>query len=367
MHRVFIYNEFENLPVKVTTALNACLATGFYRSWAWFQAQLEGEREHGAQPMLLVLERSNEVVAVLPVVSASVKLARHVSCRAIRSCTNDFTADYGIMVVAGRAFEREDAVAFVRGIQEHLPWDAFVIRKYVPEDRLTQEFVDALAGQSFTSEHFEDGRTFVSDHGYADFESFVAQRSTKLIKECKRRDKRLRDTFETVEWRWCQPESTVKEAFETFQSIYARSWKPPEGQPDQLWRIYTAAARSGALRVGCLYVGGTPIAARVCFVWHGHLSFFKSAYDEEYKSYGIGDLMNYYSFQSLVTQEQVSSFDFGIGAEKYKAKWAPRAEARMGCVAYRARSMRGLFAGSASLFVRHCRRWFTAAKPESCR
>jgi hypothetical protein len=106
-----------------------------------------------------------------------------------------------------------------------------------------------------------------------------------------------------------------------YERVYARSWKPHEGNPDFLRRLAEQESVAGALRLGVAYIEGQPVAAQFWTVENGTALIHKLAHDERHMAASPGTLLSAALFQHVIDVDRVDVIDFGTGNDAYKAEW----------------------------------------------
>jgi Acetyltransferase (GNAT) domain len=111
------------------------------------------------------------------------------------------------------------------------------------------------------------------------------------------------------------------ESWADYERIYARSWKPEEGNPDFLRQLAEREALAGSLRLGLAYIEGQPVAAQFWTVENGAALVHKLAHDERHMQASPGTLLSAALFQYVIDVDRVDLIDFGTGDDGYKAEW----------------------------------------------
>jgi hypothetical protein len=126
----------------------------------------------------------------------------------------------------------------------------------------------------------------------------------------------------------------LEHAIAAFESVYAKSWKQPEPQPDFIPNLCRTAAREGWLRLGVLYLNGVPLAAQLWLTQGGVASIYKLAYDEEATRYSAGTVLTAAMFEHALDVDRVAEVDYLNGDEPYKRDWMSHRRERRGIVAF---------------------------------
>ena len=112
-----------------------------------------------------------------------------------------------------------------------------------------------------------------------------------------------------------------EECWEDYLTVYRRSWKPEEGNPDFLKALAQQEAAAGCLRLGLAYIDGTPVAAQFWTRENGEALIHKLAHDERAIKSSPGTLLSAALFQHVIDVDKVDLIDFGTGNDRYKSDW----------------------------------------------
>ena len=107
----------------------------------------------------------------------------------------------------------------------------------------------------------------------------------------------------------------------SYESIYAESWKPEEGDPALLRRFAEEEAKVGRARIGIASHKGEPVAAQFWTVEDGTAYIHKLAHLEEMKQLSAGTVLSAALFEHVIDVDGVKMIDFGTGNDPYKADW----------------------------------------------
>ena len=125
-----------------------------------------------------------------------------------------------------------------------------------------------------------------------------------------------------------------------YEAIYARSWKPGEGNPAFLRAFAERESGAGALRLGLATIDGQPVAAQFWTVEGGTAWIHKLAHDERAKAHSPGTLLSAAMFEHVIDTDRVNTIDFGTGNDPYKRDWMEQARARYRLRFYRPDAVR---------------------------
>jgi Acetyltransferase (GNAT) domain len=111
------------------------------------------------------------------------------------------------------------------------------------------------------------------------------------------------------------------ESWRDYERVYAKSWKPEEGNPEFLRQLAERESIAGAMRLGLAYVDAQPVAAQFWTVENGIALIHKLAHDENHIQASPGSLLSAALFQYVIDVDRVNFIDFGTGNDAYKAEW----------------------------------------------
>ncbi len=146
------------------------------------------------------------------------------------------------------------------------------------------------------------------------FDEYWESRSNNLRRGVERRIRKnplrsvVYDRFDERAWR-------------EYEAVYAASWKPAEGSPEFLRGLAEQEGAAGTLRLGIAYDEGGPVAAELWLVEKGVATIYKSAYREDARHLGPGNILRLALFRRALDEEGLEAIDFGVGDQPYKAEW----------------------------------------------
>jgi Acetyltransferase (GNAT) domain len=109
-----------------------------------------------------------------------------------------------------------------------------------------------------------------------------------------------------------------------YETIYAASWKPAEGNTAMLRAFAEAEGRAGRIRLGLARIDGLPVAAQFWTVEHGCAFIHKLAHLEDSVRASPGSLLTAALFRHVIEIDGVRRIDFGTGNDPYKRDWMNR-------------------------------------------
>lgn len=185
----------------------------------------------------------------------------------------------------------------------------------VPEEDLTASLTERAFEQAgwlvFKSK--ADDNHILSVNGRT-FDQYWADRPGRLRNTVRRKAKKnivsIRIETEFSEEHW-----------DDYLDVYAKSWKPEEGNPDFLKNLAKREAEAGCLRLGLAYIDGRPVAAQFWTVENDEALIHKLAHIEEATKSSPGTLLSVAMFQRVIDVDRVKIVDFGTGNDSYKREW----------------------------------------------
>lgn len=157
------------------------------------------------------------------------------------------------------------------------------------------------------------------------FDDYWAQRPGQLRNTYKRKCNKaefeieILDRFDGVAWN-------------EFESVYAESWKPEEGNPAFLRETAQFKGAAGKLRLGLCRLDGRAVAAQFWIVDSGRAHIHKLAHREDARELSPGTILSAALFRHVIDVDKVDIIDFGTGNDAYKADWMD-SSAPLDCVA----------------------------------
>lgn len=111
------------------------------------------------------------------------------------------------------------------------------------------------------------------------------------------------------------------DVWNTYEEIYASSWKPAEGNPALLRTFAEAEGAAGRLRMGLAHVDGRAVAAQFWTVESGTAFIHKLAHREDARAFSPGTVLSAAMFERVIDGDGVAEIDFGTGDNPYKRDW----------------------------------------------
>jgi Acetyltransferase (GNAT) domain len=201
-----------------------------------------------------------------------------------------------------------------------------------------------IARQYATDLYFCFGNWYLPHPAGTTYAAYWETRPSRLRHTVERARRRLTRHHEWSVELIQQPGAPLERAIEAFERVYAGSWKPAEPRPDFMPALIRMAAAAGNLRLGLLYLDGAVVAAQVWLVSHEKARIFKLAYLPGHEKLSVGSVLTTHLMQHVMDIDRVKEVDFLSGDDDYKRDWMSHRRERVGLIAFKLGSPRGLAA-----------------------
>lgn len=289
--------------VKDLQGLNLA-ENGPFARCGWF-ALLE---QAGKQPFIALASRDGEAVA----------LPLHKTGSGLEVLTNWYAFTWAPLATRHAPAHLLDALAADLAGQGAITFD-----------KLTSETADKLAAAFRkagwrVSKEAGDANHYLLTGGRA-FAEYLAARPGPLRSTLKRKAKKVDVLVVRV---------FDDEVWNAYEDIYARSWKPAEGDPSLLRAFARQEGDAGRLLMGMAFADGTPVAAQFWTVEDGVACIHKIAHLPEADKLSPGTTLTAALLQAVIDEDGVQEVDFGTGDDGYKSDWmeAVRQRYRLTCL-----------------------------------
>lgn len=161
------------------------------------------------------------------------------------------------------------------------------------------------------------------------------------------RPSQLRNTHDRKAKKFCVETQILtsfdEDAWAAYESVYAESWKPREGDAACLRQIAETESKRGHLRLALARLDGAVVAAQFWTVENGTAFIHKLAHRESAKPSSAGTILSAALFRHVIDGDRVETIDFGTGNDAYKADWMDKATPLDTVRLYNARHPLGLW------------------------
>lgn len=145
-----------------------------------------------------------------------------------------------------------------------------------------------------------------------DFETYLASRPGTLRTTLKRKSKKVETTIFSY---------FNDNIWNIYERIYAKSWKPEEGDRRLLRDFATTEGEAGRIRIGIARHEGQPVAAQFWTVEDGTAYIHKLAHLEDAQNLSAGSVLTAALMRHVIETDCVKMVDFGTGNDSYKSDW----------------------------------------------
>lgn len=302
---------------------------GLQSSRPWFEATIAAALPTGAEPRLLAVSDEDGPLALVPMLAGP--------DRAWGSLTTPYTCLYqpllrpgpGVLArtlgVIGRYF-KDWPITRIEALDPGWPGLGLLRRSMAAA---------GLVNRTFT--HFGN---WYEQLAPGSWDAYLAGRPGALRETIRRRTRAADRAGTRIELHGAP--SSLPAALDAYEAVYRRSWKKPEPFPAFNGALIRGLADTGALRIGIMWKGDTPIAAQYWSVAAGVATVLKLAHDENYKPLSPGTVLTAATIRQLIETDGVNELDFGRGDDDYKQGWASQRRVRIGLLAINVRTATGL-------------------------
>ncbi|ANU08143.1 GNAT family N-acetyltransferase [Paraurantiacibacter namhicola] len=296
------------VEIRYHASVKALQASDFERAGPfgcveWF-AQLE---DFGLKPLVAIAERPDGAAAAMV-------LERH--GRSLKPARNWYAFTWDIL----RRGEHPPVTELAAAIAKQA--SRLDLDMLAEEDAILLRDAAMSAGFAVRLEPCDTNRTLaVAGRSYAEYHASLPGRlRTTLKRKAKKVEIRISERFDEAIW-------------ESYEDIYAESWKPEEGDPDFLRRF--AHEQGDLIRLACAYAEGAPVAAQFWSVEGGVAYIHKLAHRESAKAISPGSSLTAALMEHVIDRDGVQLADFGTGDDPYKRDWMDGARTRFALTAWK--------------------------------
>ena len=317
--RFEVFRSHEPLKVAWSVFQNEACCTVF-QTYEWASHLLDTVgRAHSAVPAIVLLSNAEGV----PLMLLPLTKRQHEGARLLEFIDFD-TSDYNAPLIRrdfAMELARQDFSTLWSKILKHIgPVDAVKLRKMPPT-------IDG-APNPFHQLNCQKDLVGFNCSLQSGFTEYMNTRGGHMNREL-RRSRRKLEGEGPVELRIASDPETASEYLKTIIQ-FKSAWCRANGIPDQLSKpiyssLYDAIASQevrGIAHTSALMVGERMIAGNFGFIHRGRFyGIIQSSDFENYKAYSPGNLM-LVELMRWCSENGISIFDFSIGSESYKGRWA---------------------------------------------
>lgn len=165
-------------------------------------------------------------------------------------------------------------------------------------------------------------------HINCDWKDYFKNRQRRFREQLKSRFKKLEELGRVRLERYLKLDD-LKMVLEQVFNVASKTWKAKDGtalsSTTQLIGFYTelahTAAKEGWLELFILYLNDIPLAFEYCLKFEKKLLLLKTEFDEDYRSFGIGNIIQWKLLESIF-EDGIKEFDFLGPSDRWKNYWA---------------------------------------------
>jgi CelD/BcsL family acetyltransferase involved in cellulose biosynthesis len=340
--RVAVHVGIDSLPKRYEALFAEGARQSVFLSRPWFANLAAHAVGASGEPRFYALERGDGMVLAL---LAMLRPANEP--RVLRALAAAYTCDFAPIIdgaglgalglTPGRALE-----LIARAIRAERPAWISVRLDYLPEDQpLYDDICAAFGAAGYAVGRYRNFANWYEPVEAPTLEAYMARRPSALRNTIKRKTRKLEQSgdsrFELV-----TTAAGLKAGLESYEKIYATSWKEPEAFPRFIPGLMRVMADQGWLRLGILHVDGEPAAVQLWLVAEGRAVIYKLAYDPRFAPLSVGSILTLRMMGQAIEADGVTEIDYGSGDDPYKKDWMSRRRERWGMVAFNPFSPKGL-------------------------
>ena len=161
-----------------------------------------------------------------------------------------------------------------------------------------------------------------------EWKDYFKNRQRRFKEQLKSRFKKLEELGKVRLERY-QNSDDLKMVLEQVFDVASKTWKAKDGtalsSTAQLKGFYTelahTAAKEGWLDLSILYINDMPLVFEYCLKFKDKLLLLKTEFDEGYRSFGIGNIIQWKLLESIY-EDSIKEFDFLGPSSRWKNYWA---------------------------------------------
>ncbi|MBL8379818.1 MAG: GNAT family N-acetyltransferase [Burkholderiales bacterium] len=259
-----------------------------------------------------------------------------------RSLTNFYSPTYAPICDTAAGMAAAQALAAFAA-DPHNGVDILELLPLGENQEFERETTSALRAAGFQTDRFFCFANWYLEVGGRSFAEFFAGLPSVIRKNAPRYRRRLEEKGMRIEIVRAATQR-LDEAVASFEHIYLNSWRAKsEPFPAFIGELCRMGASRGWLRLGLLFLDGTPVAAQIWLVKNGVASIFKLAYLEAFAKLSVGTVLTAEMMRLVIDEDKVSVVDYLSGDDAYKRDWMSHRRERYGLIAFNLRRPRGWY------------------------
>jgi len=351
--RTRIFSSLHELPTAYQALMTAAGRDNFFHGYAWFCNLVQTTLEDGANLRIYAVEATDEsngtsrplasLVCRTPAAkNGSILHSRPVGQRTLSAMTNFQTCSYSPALDSGGDISQATSTLVDAIFEDNSRWDVIDLNCMDRKAPYFSELQAALRRTGMVVRAYPHFGSWYDrfDDGYDNYLKGRSASDRKELQNYARKARKLARNNEMTLRVFSTPDE-LGQALQAYDAITAASWKPPEFYPRFTRGLFEAAAATGVLRLGVLYVDGEPAATEVGLVTDGRATMIKTAYNQRFRKQSVGAIVMQQVIKHLVDEEKVKEVDFGRDDQSYKSLWLTQRRERWGLLAVSPRTFAG--------------------------
>lgn len=289
-----------------------------FLSWTWVRLWAARMSEEGNKPMLVVVSRGPETLAMVPL-----QIRKSGIIRVLEGFAQEFCDYVDWPHLPGS--EKDAAGALAAWLKESSgSYDYARIYNLFPSGFAHSVLRSLPAG--VVEEHSIAPEVRIS----GTFDEYVKSLSQKFYSDMKRRERKLVKDKGPFEYRDSFTNDELPEVVEVMASWLSgrlkskgkSSYMERKGMKEHLVRLYGELNDRGTLHLSAIKVQGRYIAVNVAFRYEDGLYSYTPVFDPEFSAYSIIRILKLKHIEECFSSG-MKVYDFCLGGEKYKLEFQP--------------------------------------------
>lgn len=346
-----IYESFSKIPENYRNFLREAGRSNFFISLDWFENLAINAIESDTELRIYGLEEDSRVLVVLVIrsprsIQGSLLGQYRFYARTLSSFTNFQSCEFlPVIDPSVKNHQKLLSYLFKYILDEKPTWDLIEINSMPIEGEIFAATQAAMIDAGFITQKRPHFGNRYEIFNVTDFDAYLSQRNASDRKQLQNyaRKRRKLEKDHRLNLRIVAGEvEDIEQLVEDYALIHAASWKETESFEHFMPNLLRVAARSGLLRMGILYIDGTPVATEVGLLSNKRATMIKTSYDTRFREFSVGAIIMLEMIKHLIEVDHVQEIDFGRNDEPYKQLWMPLRRMRWGILACNPRTAKGL-------------------------
>jgi len=305
----------------------------------WFDLLVDHGFEHAPAIRALGV-RKNDTAALLLLLKDERQ-----SGQSLSSLSNYYSMDFAPL--ASNRLSPDDLQEAFSLVSHHLAsdssnWSTLSLHPLPCDSPLIDNMTKAFSLNGIELLALPNDTNWFADTVGATPQSFSATLPTKLTNTLRRKEKAATEEGH-LSYKYVSSTAELPIGVADYFSIYQRSWKPTEPDPNFMPLFMELCAKNRSLRLGILHMDDTPVAVQFWIVEGTTALLYKLAHDPAYDHLSVGTLLTRHMINEILSRDRPERLSFGLGNEPFKQSWMPQHTSMVTLIAHNRRKPRGLY------------------------